>query len=51
MDIPWHNWLVLGSEYRNIFGFVLFAIIRFQETFGKKLGLGDQQVLLNMDIP
>jgi hypothetical protein len=36
MDIPWHNWIVLGSESPNIFCFVLFGIIRLQETFEKK---------------
>jgi hypothetical protein len=33
MDIPWHNWLVLGSESPNIFCFVLLEIIRLQETY------------------
>jgi hypothetical protein len=33
MDIPWHNWLVLGSDSPNIFCFVLFGIIRLQETY------------------
>jgi uncharacterized protein Usg len=36
MDILWHNWIVLGSESPNIFCFVLFRIIRLQETFEKK---------------
>jgi hypothetical protein len=40
MDIPWHNWLVLGSESPNIFCFVLFGIIRLQETFEKILSAG-----------
>jgi hypothetical protein len=31
--IPWHNCLVLGSESPNIFCFVLFGIIRLQETY------------------
>jgi hypothetical protein len=36
IDIPWHNWLVLGSESPNIFRLVLFGIIKLQETFEKK---------------
>jgi hypothetical protein len=40
MAIPWHNWLVLGSESPNIFCFVLFEIIGLQETFDKKLVAG-----------
>jgi hypothetical protein len=32
----WHNWLVLSSESPNIFHFVLFGIMRLQETFEKK---------------
>jgi hypothetical protein len=37
LDIPWHNWLVLSSESLNIFCFVLFGIIRLQETFENKI--------------
>jgi hypothetical protein len=35
----------------NIFCFVLFGIIRLQETFEKKLRAGDQQQVLKMDVP
>jgi hypothetical protein len=33
MDIPWHNWLILGFKSPNIFCFVLFEIIRLQKTY------------------
>jgi hypothetical protein len=51
LDIPWHNWLVLGSESPNIFCYVLFGIIRLRETFEKNWALGEQQQVLNLDIP
>jgi hypothetical protein len=33
LDVPWNNWLDLGSEYPNIFCFVMFGITRLQITF------------------
>jgi hypothetical protein len=33
IDIPRHNWLVLGSESPNIFCSVLFGIIRLQDSY------------------
>jgi hypothetical protein len=33
MDIPWHNWLVLGSVSSNIICFFLYGIKRLQETY------------------
>jgi hypothetical protein len=40
LDIPWHNWLVLGSESPNLFCIVLFGIRRLQEVFEKKMRAG-----------
>jgi hypothetical protein len=47
---PWHNWLVLGSKSPHIFCFVLFGLIRLQETLKKIWGLEDQQEVLNLYI-
>jgi hypothetical protein len=51
MHIPWHNWLVLGSESQTFF-FCLVYDYKISGDFRKiKLGLEDQQEILNLYIP
>jgi uncharacterized protein Usg len=47
MDIPLHNWLVLGSESAKKNCLVLFGIKRLTKIFYE---LSDHQEVLNMDI-